>query len=147
LILDMILQVQNSGMLPRGSVTTMVMDNTAMAAFMKLNNAWNKFTGFMVTKTDNVKKEFTIPVIQTPNGLTEIMTCSEWNKITRNSGQILFIAKPLVGLRTRANARLDLQSGSIMKSTQGFNIEDVTLPGQHECRTYDVWTELAIIIG
>jgi len=147
LILDMILQVQNSGMLPRGSVTTMVMDNAAMAAFMKLNNAWNKFTGFMVTKTDNVKKDFTIPVIQTPNGLTEIMTCSEWTKITRNSGQILFIAKPLVGLRTRANARLDLQSGSILKSTQGFNIEDVTLPGQHECRTYDVWTELAIIIG
>jgi hypothetical protein len=54
-------------MVPRGSVTTMVMDNAAMAAFMKLNNAWNKFTGFMVTKTDNVKKDFTLPVIQTPN--------------------------------------------------------------------------------
>jgi len=147
LILDVILACQNSGMVPRGSVTTMVMDNTAMAAFMKLNNAWNKFTGFMVTRTDNVTKDFTIPVIQTPNGKTEIMTCSEWTKITRNAGSILFIAKPLVGLRTRPNARLDLQSGTILKSTQGFNIEDVTLPGQHECRNYDVWTEMALIIG
>ena len=149
LVLEQILQVQNSGMIPRGSTVTMVMDNTALAAFMKLNNAWNKFTGFMLTRTDNVTKNFTIPTIQTPNGVTEVMQCSELSRLSNNSGVILFVPKSLVMLRARANAKYDIQSGGLVKATQGVNMEDITVPAihGHECRVYNVWTELALILG
>ncbi len=147
LILEMIMAVQNSGMVPRGSVTTMICDEKAMASMMKMNSAWNKFTGFTVNRNDNIQKDFTLPVIQTPNGKTELMQCSTWTRLTRNSGQILFISKDLVGLRARKNATFDLNTGGINISTQGFNIADVTDLRQHECREYDIRTEMSIIIG
>lgn len=147
LILGMILMVQNSGMIPRGSVTTMVCDETAMTSLLKMNHAWNKFTGFTVNRGDNVQKDFTLPVVQTPNGKTEIMQCSQFTRLTRNRGTILFISKPLVGLRARPNATINLESGSIVKASQGFNIKEVTDPKNHECFERDVRTEMSNIIG
>ena len=147
LILDQLLQVQMSGSVTRGSTITMVMDSMALTKFMQLNNAWNKFTGFMVTKTDNVQKSFTMPVIQTPYGMTEIMTDYKFEQIMNNTGNILFLPRDLIKLTQRENDSYDINSGGITKAAPGFKFEDVTLPGQHECKTYDVWTEFAFIFG
>ncbi len=146
LVLEQLLQVQMSGAIKRGSTVTMVMDSMAISKFMQMNNAWNKFTGFMVTKTDNVHKEFTLPVIHTPYGPTEIMTCYKFEQLMNNTGNILFFPRDLVKFTQRENDYYDINTGAISKSAPGFRFEDVTLPWQHECKTYDIRTEFCIII-
>lgn len=128
LILEQLLQVQMSGAIARGSTVTMVMDSMAISKFMQMNNAWNKFTGFMVTNTDNVNKKFTLPVIHTPYGPTEIMTDYKFEQIMGNSGNILFLPRELIKMTQRENDMYDITSGSVTKATPGFKFEEVTLP-------------------
>jgi hypothetical protein len=86
-------------------------------------------------------------MIQTPNGSIEILQDSLLSEMYPNEGVIVFLPKSLIGLRARENQSIQIESGGLNKSTLGFTFEDVTQPGQHECRNYDVITEAAYIIG
>ena len=148
LLLDQILAAQNARVLSPGTPVTMIMDRVATTKFLKLNNAWNKFTGITVFKNDNVKKDFTLAAIQTPNGPVEIMTCYELGELTNNVGTILIMPKSHVMLKTRENQRY-VPNGQIEKAQHGFRFEDITLKQLNgtECNQYIAYTEFSIILG
>jgi hypothetical protein len=66
-ILDVLLKVQGSGLVSEGAVVTMICNQKGLTALLKLNAAWNKFTGFTVMGSDNTNKNFVLPIIHTPN--------------------------------------------------------------------------------
>lgn len=146
-ILEVILDVQNSGMIKKGEVVTLVANQAAITAMLQMNNAWNKFTGFTVNTNDNTHKKFGLPIIDTPNGTIEFMQDSLLSEMYPNEGVIVALPKSMIGMTTRPNQAVDVPSGSLVKATLGFNFEDVTAPKQHEIRSYDVWTEMAIVIA
>ena len=146
LILKKIMQVQNSWFLPRWGTVTMLMDWTAAAAFMKLNKAWNEFTWPFYTQTNSVEKNFTLPVIRTPYGSTEIARDHMFERITQNKWVILFLPTQLIAVRQRREQAFDVTSSGIIKATQWFNMKNVTMPNQLECNDYNIRTELSFIL-
>ncbi len=146
-ILEVVLNVQNSGMIKKGEVVTLVCNQQAITAMLQMNNAWNKFTGFTVNTNDNTTKNFGLPIIQTPNGKIEFMQDVLLSEMYPNEGVIVLMPKSMIGMTARPNQSIEVPTGSIKKATLGFNFEDVTMPKQHEVRSYDVWTEMAIVIA
>lgn len=144
-ILDVLLKVQGSGLVSEGAVVTMICNQKGLTALLKLNQAWNKFTGFTVMGSDNVNKNFVLPIIHTPNGLTEFKHCRILTELYPNEGVIIFVPKERVMLTARENAKFNYVDGSMVKATLGVTIEEVTPFKQHECRVFDVYTEAAII--
>lgn len=153
-ILDELLKTQSSGLIPMGATVTMICNQKALGSLLKMNNAWNKFTGLTIQKTDNVTKDFTLPVIQTPNGRTELKYCQILTELYPNEGVIIFLPKDLITLTSRPHMMADVAIGGAVNGsfpmakaqTLGLRIEDATMPGQHECKTYDIFTEAAIMI-
>ncbi len=146
-ILEVILNVQNSGMIKKGEIVTLVCNQHAITAMLQMNNAWNKFTGFTVNTNDNTNKNFGLPIINTPNGRIEFMQDVLLTEMYPNEGVMIALPKSMIGMTTRPNQSIEVPTGSIKKATLGFNFEDVTMPKQHEIRSYDVWTEMAIVIA
>ena len=146
---DMIVGVQNARVMKAGAPVTLICDTIAMAELHKLNAAFNRFTGMFPITQDNVNKTFQLPMIRTTLGSVEMLHCQALSDITKGNktGTIIAMSKELVALKTRENQEFKFAQGTIQKSTQGFIIEDVTLPGQHECRKYDIFTEMSIIFG
>jgi hypothetical protein len=97
-----------------------------------------------------VTKEFTLPVIQTPNGRTELRFCRILSELYPNEGVIIFLPQDLITLTARPNMIVNVGNGTFKMSTSnatlGLRIEDATQPGQHECKSYDIFTEAAYII-
>ena len=146
-ILEVVLNVQNSGMMKKSEVVTLVCNQEAITALMQMNNAWNKFTGFTVNTNDNVTKNFALPIIQTPNGRIEFMQDSLLTEMYPNEGAIVLMPRSMVGIKTRANQAVEVPTGTIKKASLGFNFENVTELRQHETEDYDIWTEFAIVIA
>ena len=105
------------------------------------------FTGFTVNTNDNTNKNFGLPIINTPNGRIEFMQDVLLTEMYPNEGIMIALPKSMIGMTTRPNQSIEVPTGSIKKATLGFNFEDVTMPKQHEIRSYDVWTEMAIVIA
>lgn len=146
-ILDEILKVQSSGLVNTGDVITLVCNQKALAALMKMNEAWNRFTGFTVYKTDNVTKDFTLPIIQTPNGRIEFKYDTILSERYPNSWVIIMGPKNLIGIKVRKNAMYNYVNNQMVASTLGITVKEVTEFKQHECRSFDVLTEFACIIS
>lgn len=146
-ILDVILKIQSSGMVNTWEVITLVCNQKALAALLKMNNAWNKFTGFQVNTNDNVSKNFSLPIIQTPNGSIEFKNCQILSELYPHEGVILFVPKNNIMVKARKNARYDYTNGQMVQETLGVKIMEVTPFKQHECREFDVYTEMALVIA
>lgn len=144
-ILDVLLKVQGSGLVSEGAVVTMICNQKGLTSLLKLNSAWNKFTGFTVMGSDNTNKNFVLPIIHTPNGLTEFKHCRILTELYPHEGVIIFVPKERVMITARENAKYNYVDGSMVKATLGVTIEEVTALKQHECRSFDVYTEAAII--
>jgi len=148
LIVDQMIQAQQSGAVNTGDSLVLLMDTKAYSTYNRLLNAFTKLTGAVYQTTDNVKKNFVTPELFTPYGTVEIMTCPIFERITGNSGNMMFIPKKLIMLKQRENHAYTLESGSIMKSTLGFQTVDITVKALHwhECQTYNVFGEFSIIL-
>ena len=148
LIVDQINKVQQSWAVSQWDEIVMLMDSKAFSTYMKLNNAFTKLMWWTFQITQNVKKEFVVPEIWTPYWTVSIYTCPVFEHITGNTWNILFIPKKLVMITQRQNQAYNAESGSIEKASLWFKTMNVTLPGVkgHECETYDVYTEFAIIL-
>lgn len=150
-ILNSILAVQNSGFNRPGQKVTMVCNQHAITALLKMNSAWNRFTGVTVNTNDNTNKDFGLPIIRTPSGDIEFTNCELLTEMYPDEGVIIYGFRDLISAVTRENQKIQFESGGVNKASVGFNFVETTLPGQqgsgHEYHTYDVFTEFAIIIA
>ena len=149
LFLDQLLAVQEAGVLNQGEAISVLMDRTAFNAFHKLNAAWNRLVGHMVTSTNQISKDFQIPTISTSMGSIEFLTCSRFSELMGNTGDILFIPTKMVAMVQRENDKYDIQTGQVTKQTVGFKTKDITVPAihGHERQVFDIFGERAIALG
>lgn len=150
-ILTSILAVQNSGFNRPGQKIVMVCNQQAITALLKMNNAWNRFTGVTVNTNDQFKKEFDLPIIRTPSGDVEFTNCEILSEMYPDEGVIIYGYRDLISAVTRENQKIIFESGTVQKASIGFSFVETTIPGQqgsgHEYHTYDVFAEMAIIIA
>jgi hypothetical protein len=150
-ILNSILTVQNSGFNRPGQKVTMVCNQQSITALLKMNNAWNRFTGVSVQSTDNTNKSFDLPIIRTPSGDVEFTNCEILSEMYPDEGVIVYGFRDLISAVTRENQKIQFESGGITKASIGRSFIETTLPGQqgsgHEYSTYDVFSEFAMIVA
>jgi len=150
-ILTSILATQNSGFNRPGQKVVMVCNQTAITALLKMNNAWNRFTGVSVQSNDNTNKVFDLPIIKTPSGDVEFTNCEILTEMYPDEGVILYGFRDLFSAITRENQKIMFESGGVQKASVGFSFVETTLPGQqgsgHEYNTFDIFTEFAIVIA
>ena len=129
----------------------MVCNQQAITALLKMNNAWNRFTGVTVNTNDQFKKEFDLPIIRTPSGDVEFTNCEILSEMYPDEGVIIYGYRDLISAVTRENQKIIFESGTVQKASIGFSFVETTIPGQqgsgHEYHTYDVFAEMAIIIA
>lgn len=147
--LDQLLAVQEAGVLSQGEKIAVLMDQTAYNSFHKLNAAWNRLMGTLVTSSTNITKDFQIPTITTSFGTMEFLYCQKFSDLMKNSGNILFIPTKMVALVQRENDKYDVQTGTMTKQTMGFKTTDITTPAihGHEKQIFDIFGERAIALG
>lgn len=150
-ILTSILAVQNSGFNRPGQKVTMVCNQHAITSLLKMNTAWNRFTGVTVNTNDNTNKDFGLPIIRTPSGDVEFTNCEILSEMYPDEGVIIYGFRDLISAVTRENQKIQFESGGVQKASIGWNFVETTLPGQqgsgHEYHTYDVFSEFAIVIA
>ena len=150
-ILTSILAVQNSGFNRPGQKVVMVCNQQAITALLKMNTAWNRFTGVTVNSNDNTNKDFDLPIIRTPSGDVEFTNCEILTEMYPDEGVIIYGYRDLISAVTRENQKIMFESGAVQKASIGWNFVETTLPGQqgsgHEYHTYDVFSEFAIVIA
>ena len=150
-ILNSILAVQNSGFNRPGQKVTMVCNQQAITALLKMNTAWNRFTWVTVNTNDQFTKDFDLPIIRTPSGDVEFTNCEILTEMYPSEGVIVYGFRDLISAVTRENQKIQFESGGVAKASIGWNFIETTLPGQqgswHEYHTYDVISEFAIIIA
>lgn len=138
---------QQSGVLNPGETLTILANTEAMTALAQWQFAFNKVLGYQVLKNDGVNNTMSFPTIATPNGGVEFEQDQLLSETYPNEGVLVIFPKRLLSITARQNYRYNPMSNSIEKSSLGLMMEEVTMPGQHECREYDIWTEFATIIA
>lgn len=150
-ILSSILAVQNSGFNRPGQKVTMVCNQQAITALLKMNTAWNRFTWVTVNTNDNTNKTFDLPIIRTPSGDVEFTNCEILSEMYPDEWVIVYGFRDLISAVARENQKIQFESWGIQKASIGWNFVETTLPGQqgsgHEYHTYDVYSEFAIVIA
>ena len=138
---------QQSGVLNPGETLTILANTEAMTALAQRQFAFNKVLGYQVLKSDGQNNTMSFPTIATPNGGVEFEQDQLLSEAYPNEGVLVIFPKRLLSITARQNYRYNPLANSIEKSSLGLMMEEVTMPGQHECREYDVWTEFALIIA
>lgn len=147
--LEVLMQVQQSKWSGNRPTITVVGDDRAISTLYQLNSAFNKLGGWVVTMAETPVKNFDIlPVIKTPYGDMELLSCPFLKEISENSGMLLFLDKKLVGARQTEEFTVNLPSNNVKRTaTVGFQIKDVT-PKKvvGGCACYYVWTSFCYIM-
>lgn len=145
--LDVLMSTQNSSIKQSWDVIYAVMDTRALSALLRMHPSFNKFLGVSVFTNDSTNKKLEFPEISTPSGKVVLVQDDVFTTITRNSGNILFINKNLIKMRNRDHITIDETMKPVNRGS-GVIVKDVTPIGQHECKKFDIMTNIGTqIVG
>lgn len=146
-LVHQIMMAQDSGYINQGDEMVILCNQVAIHALQKLQSAFNYQTGFTVNTNDQFRKRFGLPIVETNMGTVEYMTDRVLSDTFKHEGVAIIMPKKSMAVRSRKYREVDpSMNGGLIKREIGFEMIDVTDNKQHECREYDVKTDLNIMV-
>lgn len=147
LLLHEILEAQNAWIVNQGDKLIVLCNQKAINALMKVQREFNHLTGFTVNTNDKFRKTFGLPIVETPMGEIEYMTDRTLSETFVHEGVAIIMPEKSIAVLSRKYKEVnDNMTGNITRRELWFEMVDVTDNDVHECRVYDVMTELNVMI-
>lgn len=147
IFLECLQQVQQSKWSGNNPTVSVIMDRRAISTYMMLRKSFANLGGWVEMREPSNHFDFSqIPVIQTPYGNMELLTCPFLEEISGNSGMVLFLDKNLCGARQTEEFVLDLPSNQVKRNaTSGFRVRETTDVKTPDCREWLIDTSFCYI--
>lgn len=147
LMLNEILAVQNSWIVNQGDDIVILCNQNAINALMKVQQAFNHLTWFTVNTNEKFRKSFGLPIIETPMGSVEYMTDRVLSDTFKHEWVVIIMPKKSIAVRSRKYKEVNIaMNWQLVRRELWIEIKDVTANDKHECKEYDVMTELNIMV-